>query len=372
MFWEGFATDVTDRRLAQEMLAREHGRLEQLVRDKSIELETSHEQLRLSERLAGLGTLSAGLGHDIGNLLLPMRIHLDNLKQLPLADAALNEVESVSECCEYLNRLASGLKLLAVGSSQAGLELVELREWWAEAEPLLRSSLPRSVNLVHALPEDGCRVAVAKTATTQAVFNLVQNAGDALATRARGTVRVTAERGPGDKVTITVSDDGPGMPPDIARRCLEPFFTTKPRGRSTGLGLALVRSLVTDAGGEILVESEVGRGTTFSLVLPAARADQMTNESNQGEICIEVGDPRLRAIIANEARGLFLRVVHDFSPAAPMSVHVMDRESLPRAARRVLFVGVQNDAPPEARVVPPNAKSKDIRDAVRQAITQAC
>jgi signal transduction histidine kinase len=107
---------------------------------------------------------------------------------------------------------------------------------------------------------------------TQAVFNLVQNAADALAGRGGpGQVRVCVEdaRSAGS-VIISVADDGPGMTDEVARRCMEPYFSTKTRAVSTGMGLALVRALVTGVGGRVELESTLGVGTTVSLVLHAA------------------------------------------------------------------------------------------------------
>lgn len=364
-YWEGFATDVTERKRAQDVIAREHERLEFVIREKTTELETSHEQLRLSERLAGLGTLSAGLGHDMGNLLLPMRIHLETLAQMPLAQEAKAEVAALSECCEYLNRLAVGLKMLAVDSTGSGGESLELSDWWKDAGPLLRSILPPHIELIVALPPAPCSIGIRKAALTQVVFNLVQNAADAMSHLDRGEIKIAAECDLDSQAVITVTDSGPGMSPEVARRCLEPFFTTKARGRSTGLGLALVRSIVQDARGELKIESEIGRGTTFSIRLPM-KCDAAPVPT-RGRLLLQVHSPRVRALVAHEARLLGCEVVPEW-PGQDVAAHVVDRLDAVRAPGRTVLVGPAGTVPPGVVALPIGARSKEIRDALRRVL----
>jgi signal transduction histidine kinase len=108
------------------------------------------------------------------------------------------------------------------------------------------------------------------------VFNLVQNAADALSERETGSVRVSViDDSAAGMVQLQVADDGPGMTEDVVRRCMDPYFSTKPRGVSTGLGLAFVHRLVTGAGGRIDIDTVPGQGTTISLSLPRGRPAQM-------------------------------------------------------------------------------------------------
>jgi hypothetical protein len=117
-------------------------------------------------------------------------------------------------------------------------------------------------------------VTVPRHRLAQAVLNLGQNAGEAMAGRERGLVRISAgvAAAPGGAplVLLRVSDDGPGMPPQVLARCFEPYFSTKVRSISTGMGLGMVKGIVESAGGTVSVESAPGRGTTFTLALPAA------------------------------------------------------------------------------------------------------
>ncbi|MDX2148323.1 MAG: PAS domain-containing protein [Planctomycetota bacterium] len=297
----GASADVTEQRRAEEELRLHREHLERLVRERTAELETSYQKLRLSERMASLGTLAAGLGHDMGNLLMPMRVRLDALESMRLNDSAIREIKGIRSVAGYLQRLASGLRLLAIDPAKAApSEATEMRSWWSEAEPILRNVLPRGITL-HGEPiDDQCWVGAPRTALMQAVFNLVQNAGDAMRDRGHGrvTIRVSSEP---NRVVLSVTDDGPGMNDEVKRRCMEPFFTTKTRDISTGLGLALVYSLVHDVGGSIELSSELGRGTTFKLRLPRVTPPGTGNgESLRARLLI--ADPRIRAFVGAELR----------------------------------------------------------------------
>lgn len=150
-------------------------------------------------------------------------------------------------------------------------ERTELGTWWNDVGMILRDVLPRAIRLEHHLPREECWIAIGRTGLTQAVFNLVQNAADALKDRGYGLVTIAVEddHRPAD-VTVRITDDGPGMTEEVARHCIEPYFSTKARGESTGMGMAFVHALVTGIGGRVEIDSDVGRGTTITLILPRA------------------------------------------------------------------------------------------------------
>jgi PAS domain S-box-containing protein len=325
--WLGTNTDIHDLKMAQAELALHRDNLERLVAERTEELRKSHERLRMSERMAALGTLSAGLGHDMGNLLMPVRVRLETLKAAGLPDELAKDVEAIRTSAEYLQRLSSGLRMLVLDPSRARSgEATDLATWWADAQGVLRSVLPRGVELAGDGGEPGVWALVARAALTQAVFNLVQNAGDALRDAGgeggggRGGGRVgIGWRRDGDQVRLTVRDNGPGMSPEVQRRCMEPFFSTKARGISTGMGLPLVYGLVQDAGGSVELESS-SSGTSFTLVFPAAAgggAERVAIGSGPGAMAggnaaeVRVGDARLRSFITGELRALGYRVLTD-------------------------------------------------------------
>ena len=339
---------------SEERLRQHQEHLERLVEERTGELEASHAQLRLSERLAALGTLAAGLGHDMGNLLMPLRVRLSALGQMPLPAQARGELEAIGTTAEYLRRLAAGLRLLALDpATPAPAEVTEVGAWWTDTEAVLRNCLPRSVSFT--VDFDGCgeaRVVIGKAALTQAVFNLVQNAGDAIGAGTPGgvTLRIRCE---GDDLVLGVTDTGPGMTDEVRRRCLEPFFTTKPRGISTGLGLSLVHGLVRDAGGTVELESAPGAGTTFTLRLPLAPSPGLA-AGERLRAAVAVQDARIAAFVTAELRRLRFEVVRD-APDHPADLLVADRPRDPPAGSRLLLL-------------PPGREVRAVRELLRQAL----
>ena len=282
----GVTIDITERREAEEALIEYSKGLDAAIVERTQALERSHERLRQAERLATIGTLAAGLGHDMSNLLFPIRARLSTLADADLPEAAAADVAAIREASGYLQRLASGLRLLAADpdretESPGGIDIAN---WWRDAEGVFRAALPRGIRVEGELPAGLPPVAISSSQLTQAVFNLVQNAGEAIAgtesSGITGLIRVRASLvsasagsdGGSAVVELTVSDDGPGMSAEVAARCFEPYFSTKVRAISTGMGLSMVRRWIEAAGGEVLLDSALGRGTTFTLRLLPARS----------------------------------------------------------------------------------------------------
>jgi signal transduction histidine kinase len=135
--------------------------------------------------------------------------------------------------------------------------------------------LPHGIQFAHSFPAEPCWLTLNPVGLTQAAFNLVQNAVDAMREREFGHVTVTgACDREASSIVLEVIDDGPGMPEEVVNRCMEPYFSTKTRGITTGMGLSMVHGMVEAAGGRVEIESALGRGTTVRLRLPmAARAE---------------------------------------------------------------------------------------------------
>jgi PAS domain S-box-containing protein len=305
--------DITARSLAERELGRYRRQLEEQVAARTASLEESHARLRLSERMASLGTLCAGLGHDMGNLLLPVRLRLEAMELKGVPTAIAEDMRAIGTCAEYLQRLANGLRLLSLDPDHSGGSgTTNLVEWWADVESFLKNCLPRGVELERLFDENLPLARIPRHRLTQAIFNLVQNAGDAIGCEkpGGGRVRIAARVASGDgAVQIVVSDDGCGMSPEVRAHCLEPFFTRKPRGISTGLGLSLVHGIVRQAGGSIDVDSTEGVGTSFTITLPTAPAlapaPDMVPSRPPIRVLVTVDDVRLRsyAVAVGKAMG---------------------------------------------------------------------
>ena len=303
------ARDITARKRTEAELAEHRARLEHLVIERTSELQATHERLRLSDRLASIGTLAAGLGHDMGNLLLPIRARIASLETLELAPAAREHIAAIKTAGEYLKRLSQGLRLLALDPGESSMDAVTtLGPWKLDVEPLLRNALPKGVAFEIDMRDTLPPIRMPPHTFTQVIFNLVQNAGDAMRNQDEGMVRVTASATPkADSVVICVTDNGPGMTSDVREHCLEPFFTTRTRRISTGLGLALVRGAVCSINGTIEIDSQPGSGTTFRLTIPAAPTALDVDAAaleHRGSAVVDVRDKRRAAYLTSLLRGM--------------------------------------------------------------------
>lgn len=380
--------DITERKRIEREIQLHRERLEELVAQRTADLQATHQRLRASERLAAMGTLSAGLGHDMGNLLLPMKSRLDVLQSLDLPLEVHEHLRGIELCAKYLQDLVRGLRLFSQDPAEVGSDAAtNLREWQMQTYPFYHSVLPRSVKLDYDIPEHVPPVAVAPHALTQAVLNLVNNARDAIGPEQSGQVLVRArlESSPDDRgrtlVRVSIIDDGPGMNHAVRARALEPFFTTKTRSLSTGLGLSMVHGLVRSAGGTVEIhsppqtgrsapdhggvseqaESQHCRGTEISLILPAAMEIAADDDQSfeRPQASISVSDPRASAVLSSMLDSMGFQVVEAngkpdggavwFTEPSEQKLAAAQAFLQAEAGRAVVVVG---DAPPEWLALP--------------------
>jgi PAS domain S-box-containing protein len=223
-----------------------------------------------AERLAGIGRLVAGVVHELNNPLTAVNMYSDALvEKLSLAGHDPGDVEklrAIHEGGQRIQRLARDLVAYARPSG-AGTEAVELSGVVEEAARLAKPALKEhgaalEKRMTAAPPVEGSR-----SSLVQVVVNLVTNAAQALGEGGRVVVSLAPE---GERVRLTVEDDGAGMPPDVAARAFEPFFTTRP-ARGIGLGLPIVQGIVQRHGGTVALETRPGAGTRVDVVLPVRR-----------------------------------------------------------------------------------------------------
>ncbi len=334
----GSVIDAHERKLAEETLrhnedqlrrtafelASHKERLEELVLDRTLELERSHEQLRRSERMAALGTFAAGLGHDLHNSLLPLRVHIEELskaaQQSPANPGMAESVGAISSIVGYLGSLSRGMRLFSRDAAQDSEQSeTDLLAWKKDAARFLQASVPKDIVVACEVDPATPPIALAPHRLSQAVLNLVTNAGDAIiAARgpsAQGSIKIAASPvGAGDAamVRLTVIDDGTGMSEEVRRRSIEPYFTTKARGQGgTGMGLAMVFGIVSNAGGSMEIRSRLGMGTTVELLLPVAGTPEAAPEAGgvRGLGHISVKDPRSAAYLSVVLEAVGLRAI---------------------------------------------------------------
>ena len=277
-FLLGISTDITEQRAAAFELERAREEL------RRREQETVDAQLREAQRMESLGVLAGGIAHDFNNLLVGIlgnaSLALADLPRTSAARTSIKRIETAAERAAELTR-----QMLAYsGRGRFVVEEIGLDGVVSEMADLLRASVNKRTQLVLDLEPSLPPVRADIAQIRQLIMNLITNGSEALE-EADGIVRVTlksietradslesgewTERSlaPGPYVALEVTDTGMGMDAETRLRIWDPFFTTKPTGN--GLGLAAVLGIVRGHGGTLRVDSEVGSGTSFKVLLPA-------------------------------------------------------------------------------------------------------
>src|SRR5215471_7023343 len=231
-------------------------------------LENLDTQLQVSERLAALGRITAGVAHEVKNPLNSMRLWLENLKESLPADSDGASQQAVQVLDKEIDRLDQVVKrfLDFTRPMDVRLEATQLADLLKDVLEIATPQLQKSnIHLAQLLPIDVPEVYVDRALLKQAVLNLVLNAAEAMPNG--GQLRLMLSRR-GEMAEITVGDTGDGIPPENRQKVFQLFFTTRPGG--SGIGLASTFRIVQLHNGSIDFQSEAGRGTTFRIELPLA------------------------------------------------------------------------------------------------------
>ncbi|MCA1942193.1 MAG: PAS domain-containing protein [Yonghaparkia sp.] len=272
------------------------------------------EALRRAERLESLGTFAGGIAHDLNNVLTPITLAAQLLRQTlagsPEADTA--------EMIETAARRGAGMVrqvLTFARGVESGTDRVDVVALLAELERMVGETLADGVALTVTPPPAGTVVIGDATQLLQVLANLISNANDAIT--APGTIMVDARLEPredasGRSLVVDIVDTGHGMSPDVMARLWEPFFTTKPVGKGTGLGLPMVAAIIRAHGGSIDVDSDGRTGSRFTLTLPV---DEVAAPSTPIAVDAESarGDGRTVLVVDDEPaiRGLVRQLLVD-------------------------------------------------------------
>jgi PAS domain S-box-containing protein len=279
-------------------------------------------QFLRAQRLESLGTLAGGIAHDINNVLTPIMMSIDMLKMDLPSDqrhSLLAELEASAQ------RGADMVKqILSFGRGVEGKRIqLQLRHIVREIDKMMVRTLPKNIEMRTTIPKDLWALTGDPTQLYQMLLNLCVNARDALPQGGclfvdAANVLLTEEEcagqpelKPGPYVRLTVADTGSGIPRDIQEKIFDPFFTTKEYGKGTGLGLATVLGIVKGHGGAISLMSEVGKGTEFQILLPAAECGAPTCSDKT---------PRPAAIGCGE----WILVVDDEAPVRHLLKHNLE------------------------------------------------
>ena len=329
--------DEAERSEALEQAVRERTQelweANQALKAEAEERQAAEAQLRQVQKMEAVGQLTGGIAHDFNNMLAVVVGGVDlGLRRL---NGPRREVMThLNNAMEGATRAAAlTRRLLSFARSEPLLpERVDSKELIGGMSDLLDRTLGERIRVQVRIAADTWPIYVDPHQLENAIVNLAVNARDAM--DGQGVMRVTAANAklaanevgdirPGEYVKISVSDTGCGMTPDVLERAFEPFFTTKPVGKGTGLGLSQIFGFAHQSGGEVGIESEVGKGTTVSIFLPRTEAAasvrihpavQRAAESEAhvagARILLVEDDPRVRTATVDALEDL------DYNPVA--------------------------------------------------------
>jgi PAS domain S-box-containing protein len=281
LYLEGFVEDITERKLAEEQKAKLEAELQQ------------------AQKLEAIGTLAGGIAHDFNNILQPIMGYTEmELHGLSPSNPLRKSLEQVLKASLRAKELIRQILAISRSTKEQHRIPTDISSIIKEALNLLRSSLPSSIELRQKIRKG---VALADpTQIHQVLMNLCTNAAHAMDGKGILEVRMSPvdlsesdltdqaifDLKPGAYLRLTVSDTGCGMDAETRERIFDPYFTTKEVGKGSGLGLAVINGIVKRHEGAITVQSEPGKGTTFSIYFP--RLD------SRPEATMQVEDPPQR------------------------------------------------------------------------------
>lgn len=276
--------DITDRKLAEEELRRTNQRLESALAElqaKTHELTSMTQQLWQASKLATMGELAASVAHELNNPLATLALHAESLlDRLAGDDPNRRAVEVIDQEVERMASLVSNLLLFSRRSHQQ-VSTINIHEELQNSFEFINYHLrSRRINVATDFANDLPSIQADRQQLRQVFLNLLTNASDAMPEGGTLTVRARAgvlENGAATLV-IEFSDTGIGIKPEDLPKLWEPFFTTKPEGKGTGLGLLICRRTVDEHHGTIDIESTLGRGTTVRIILPATAVEMKTRD----------------------------------------------------------------------------------------------
>jgi CheY-like chemotaxis protein len=274
--------------------------------------------------MEAIGRLAGGVAHDFNNILLVISAYSEMMRDASVADVARHA--ELTEIIDAVGRGRSLTRQLLAFSRQQVLQPVVLDPNVAvtELEGMLRRLIGEHIEVIVRLAPDLGRILADPGQLQQVLLNLAVNARDAMPEGGKLTITTTnvdvdeASRAvhgleaPGEFVTISVSDTGSGMTPEVRGRIFEPFFTTKGPGKGTGLGLATVYGIVTQSGGTVTVYTEPGHGALFRIYLPRVHdgtlarrpAERAPNNGGTETILLVEDERAVRAAAAGMLRHL--------------------------------------------------------------------
>ena len=279
----------------------------ELLAEQIEERAKAEDQLRQSHKMQALGQLTGGIAHDFNNLLTVIQGSADILSREEVADDRRKRfAKAIVQAAENAAVLTS--QLLAFARRQPlKPELVDLSELIGAMTDLLDRTMGERIRIETRLDRATCPVVVDRNQLQSAILNVASNARDAMPDG--GTLRIAvamAESGDGEPMSsVAISDTGGGMDADTVNRIFEPFFTTKKTGQGTGLGLSQVYGFATQSGGDVVVDSVPGTGSTLILLLPCSKSAVVTKARAEQPEVADQPPAEILVVEDNEEVGRF-------------------------------------------------------------------
>lgn len=266
-------------------------------------------QFLRAQRMESIGTLAGGIAHDLNNILSPILMAVDMLQMKLTDDVSREYLKMLQSSAQRGASMISQVLSFARGV-QGDRVTVQPKHLIKDVIKILTDTLPKSISIEFYLSEGLWVVSADPTQIHQVLMNLCVNARDAMPS---GTLTIRAENikldenyarmhldaKAGKYVTITIADTGAGMAPEVVSRIFEPFFTTKDVGKGTGLGLSTALTIIKSHGGFINVYSEPGRGSQFTVYIPALDVESM-EQAEKREAELPVGQGELVLVVDDE------------------------------------------------------------------------
>jgi PAS domain S-box-containing protein len=312
----------------------------------------AEEALRQSQKMEAVGQLTGGIAHDFNNLLQGITGSLDLLQKRITQGRIADLDRFITGAMNSANRAAALTHRLLAFSRRQPLDPrpVRVNPLVASMGDLLRRTLGERIDLDLVLAADLWSTHCDPNQLENAVLNLAINARDAMPDGGRLVIetanapldRIDAaqERDlrPGQYVSISVTDTGTGMTPDIVARAFEPFFTTKPTGQGTGLGLSMIYGFARQSDGHAKISSEPGKGTTVTLYLPRHRGDTEEDDQNPQLAAARFAETGESVLVIEDepvVRGLIVEVLADLGYLAIEAQDGPTGLDMLRSARRI-------------------------------------
>lgn len=304
-YFTGMINDLSDRNHVEEALRE------------------SERRLAHSQKMEAVGQLTGGIAHDFNNLLLVITGNLELLEQELEDERQRALLKEAQDAADLGSKLTDQLLSFA-RRRHLDAQVLHVNKLVVGIADMLRRTLGEHIGLSTSLAGDLWHTRLDPGQFQSAIINMAVNARDAMPAGGKliletrnaiideELVAVHPDLRPGDYVQLSVSDTGTGMPPEIRDRVFEPFFSTKEKGRGTGLGLAMVYGFVKQSGGHVTLYSELGHGTTINLYFPGVDIPAVKEQSvdkkvpaessSRGKVLVVEDDDRVRLLTTTRLR----------------------------------------------------------------------